>query len=127
MPVQRKLDCAGYGPWSEKEGQIHVQPPAEILAESVIFRVHLDECGEENGPLKVLSKSHLMGRMKDADVTSYPKDGAVSCTVKCGDAVLLKPLTLHASAPSQRPGHRRVVHLEFSKAMLPGGMAWAGQ
>jgi hypothetical protein len=31
-----------------------VHPPAEILDKMLTLRVHLDDCGEENGPLRVI-------------------------------------------------------------------------
>jgi hypothetical protein len=36
----------------------------------------------------------------------------------------MRPLLLHASSPAQRPGHRRVIHLEFAAGELPGGLEW---
>ena len=36
----------------------------------------------------------------------------------------MRPLLLHASNAAKSPGHRRVVHLEFAAATLPGGAEW---
>lgn len=37
----------------------------------------------------------------------------------------MRPLILHASGSAQAPAHRRVIHLEFAAAALPGGLEWA--
>lgn len=49
---------------------------------------------------------------------------AVECEVLCGDAVLMCPLILHASAPAAQPVHRRVVHIEYAAADLPHRVEW---
>jgi hypothetical protein len=38
--------------------------------------------------------------------------------------MLMKPLLLHASSRSTSARPRRVVHLKFSAAELPEGLAW---
>jgi hypothetical protein len=47
-----------------------------------------------------------------------------TCTVGAGGVVLMRPLLLHASSPATVAGHRRVIHLEFAAADLPGGLEW---
>ena len=41
-----------------------------------------------------------------------------------GGVLAFFPLLLHSSSPAARPGHRRVVHLEFAAATLPQGLEW---
>lgn len=36
----------------------------------------------------------------------------------------MRPLLLHASSPAASPGHRRVLHVEYAAAGLPGGLQW---
>jgi hypothetical protein len=48
----------------------------------------------------------------------------VSCAVEAGDALLMRPLLLHASSRSTRATHRRVLHLEYAWFPLPDGLAW---
>ncbi len=65
IAVQQRIDVAGYGPWSIKEGIPHVQPPVELLETMVTLRLHLDDCDEANGALKVvptLASSRPAGR-----------------------------------------------------------------
>jgi hypothetical protein len=37
----------------------------------------------------------------------------------------MKALTVHASDPAATPGHRRVLHLDFSTVDLPAPLEWA--
>jgi len=46
------------------------------------------------------------------------------CVVGRGGALLMRPLLLHASSPSQRPAHRRVIHLDFACEQLPNPLKW---
>lgn len=125
IAVAERKDMAGYGPWSEKAGVPHVQPPAAILERMLTVRLHLDDCDEANGPLQVLPGSHQGGRLT-ADQIQRQRElvRSVSCPVPSGGALLMRPLLLHASAASQAPRHRRVIHLEYAADALPGGLQW---
>ena len=48
----------------------------------------------------------------------------VACLAKAGGIVAMCPLTLHASAAAEIPGHRRVIHIEFANEELPDGLDW---
>jgi ectoine hydroxylase-related dioxygenase (phytanoyl-CoA dioxygenase family) len=124
--VRERIDTPGFGPWSVKEGVIHVQPPSEVLAGIATVRVHLDDCGPDNGPLRVLPGSHQRGQLDGAGIDAWRAlKPAVVCTVSRGGALLMRPLTLHASSAAMVPGHRRVVHLEFAAQPLPNRLHWA--
>ena len=124
IAVQQRVDVEGFGPWSVKAGMQHVQPPAWVLERMLTLRLHLDDCGELNGPLQVLSGSHLAGRLNAEQIQAWRQQEAIACTVKVGGGLLMRPLLLHASSAAQNPGHRRVIHLEFAAASLPGGLEW---
>ena len=125
IAVKAKADAPGYGPWSVKAGVQHVQPPVEVLRRMLTVRVHLDDCGPDNAPLNVLPGSHAAGALTPAQVEAWRATrGPVACCVDAGGAVLMRPLLLHASSSATRPGHRRVVHLEFAAGDLPGGLEW---
>ncbi len=126
IAVARKIDVQGFGPWSVKEGVAHVQPPVELLERMVTVRVHLDDCGEECGPLKVLRGSHRRGIIAPTDVERVVSEGQeATCEVRSGGAVVMRPLLLHRSGRAVTPGNRRVVHIEFAAGELPGGLEWA--
>jgi len=126
IAVRERREAIGFGPWSVKAGVPHVQPPAKVLEDMVTLRVHLDECSADNGPLRVLPKSHQMGVLDSAAITEMRRNmSETTCTMQRGDALLMRPLLLHASSPATMPGHRRVIHLEFGCGDLPGGLEWA--
>jgi ectoine hydroxylase-related dioxygenase (phytanoyl-CoA dioxygenase family) len=125
IAVQERVDVEGFGPWSVKADVIHVQPPTTILEKMLTVRIHLDDCGEDNGALRVIAGSHLSGRIPEAEISSCRARGHEQiCAVAAGGALLMRPLLLHASSPSRLPGHRRVVHLDFASATLPSGLRW---
>ena len=126
IAVKQRLDLPGYGPWSTKDGVPHVQPPTEFLETMVTIRLHLDDCDESNGALRVIPGSHRLGRLKaDAIAEMRSKREEVTCPVQAGDGLLIRPLLLHASSPAQAPAHRRVIHLEYATRALAEGLAWA--
>lgn len=125
IAVRERRPVPEFGPWSEKEGVPHVQPPAALLARMVAVRVHLDDCTETNGPVRVIPGSHREGRLAPDDVDRWRAAGPeVVCTVPRGGILAFHSLLLHASSPAQVPAHRRVVHLEFAVDQLPGGLEW---
>lgn len=112
--VDEKFERAGWGPWSLKEGILHVQPPVKVLDQMVTIRLHLDDCDEENGCLKVIKSSHSLGLLKSDQITDIVgKSEHTSCVVNAGGLVVIKPHILHASSKSVRPSNRRVLHLEY--------------
>jgi len=123
IAVREKLDIEGWGPWSSKASVVHVRPAPAVL-QQMLARIHLDDCGEDNGPLRVIPGSHRGGILSDAEIKSRPKESAIECAVFRGDAILMRPLILHSSPPATKPSNRRVVHLEFAAAELPHGAKW---
>src|SRR5688572_16163482 len=110
--VRERKETAGFVGWSVKDGVTHVQAPREVLEGMLTVRVHLDDCGMENGPLRVLAGSHRFGWLEAAEIERLKREGAeVACVVGRGGVVLMRPLILHASSKARAPGHRRVVHL----------------
>ncbi len=125
IPVAERIETPGYLGWSVKDGVPHVHPPAEILDHMVALRLHLDDCGPDNGPLRVLPGSHRHGKLTDEDTTHWRQTTPeVTCCCAAGDVLLIKPLLLHASSPAATPAHRRVLHLEFANVPLPAGLRW---
>jgi hypothetical protein len=124
ISVSARVEVAGYIGWSNKAGVWQVQPPSQILANMLAVRVHLDDCGLENGPLRVLPGSHRFGWL-DEQLDDWKKRvPEVVCEVRRGGIVTMCPLLLHASAKSAAPGHRRVIHIEYAYDDLPGGLEW---
>jgi hypothetical protein len=124
IAVQEKIELPGFTAWSNKAGTWQVQPPAEVLANMIAVRVHLDDCGPDNGPLRVLPGSHRHGWIEESLDDWKSRVPEVVCTVDKGGIVTMCPLTLHASSRSSAAEHRRVIHFEFAAAELPGGLRW---
>jgi ectoine hydroxylase-related dioxygenase (phytanoyl-CoA dioxygenase family) len=124
ISVAEKLPVPGFLAWGQKAGVWQVQPPPEILAPMVAVRVHLDDSGPENGPLRVLPGSHRHGWVED-DIDHWKKAVPEAvCTMDSGGVVVMCPLILHASSKSHSPSHRRVIHIEYANKELPGGLKW---
>ena len=126
IAVKERIDTEGFGPWSVKQGVTHVEPPVSILEQMLTVRLHLDDCTETNGPLRVIPATHRLGRVPPDDVpTLLENNHETVCTVNAGGALLMHPTTLHASSPSTSPNHRRVIHIEFANSDFPDGLQWA--
>jgi ectoine hydroxylase-related dioxygenase (phytanoyl-CoA dioxygenase family) len=124
--VQSRLDAPGYGPWTRKAGVWHVQPPASVLERMLSVRVHLDDCGESNGVLRVLPGTHLLGRLNADQIAEQERIAtSVSCVVSAGGAVVMRPLLIHASSAASNAAHRRVIHIDYAACQLDGGLQWA--
>jgi ectoine hydroxylase-related dioxygenase (phytanoyl-CoA dioxygenase family) len=124
IAVSERRQVDGFGPWSKKAGITHVQPPQEIMSRMLAVRLHLDESGPDNGPVRVIAGSHSKGRFSAQQVNSEQKSGCVTCTVPRGGALVMRPLLLHASSACTVPKPRRVIHFEFAAEDLPEGLHW---
>lgn len=126
IALQARAEVAGFGPWSMKDGVPHVQPPAELLEQMLTIRLHLDDADETNGALRVLPGSHRLGRLAAERVQELrTSQGDFLCTAAAGDALLMRPLLLHASNRSTSTRHRRVLHVEYAGFALPEPLRWA--
>jgi ectoine hydroxylase-related dioxygenase (phytanoyl-CoA dioxygenase family) len=125
IAVKDRRAVEGYGPWSTKEGIVHVQPPTEVLERMLTVRIHLDPCPLSNGALRVMAGSHKLGRINQNDAPLHVSEyRAIACEVVAGGALVMRPLLLHASSPSAQPAHRRVLHFDFATGDLEGGLQW---
>jgi len=108
-----------------KEGEPYVQPPIDVLQSLLAVRVHLDECGADAGPLRVVPGSHRAGRLDGEEALALrAAHGETVCTAAQGDVLLMRPLLLHASSRAKSPARRRVLHFLFGPPGLPHGLAW---
>lgn len=72
IPTQHRADVPGYGPWTDKAGVPHVQPPVAILEEMLAIRLHLDPCGVANGPVRVLDPPRVCARERSRSSPRSP-------------------------------------------------------
>lgn len=125
IAVEQKVETPAFGPWTIKDGVQHVQPPTEILEAMLAVRIHLDDCNDDNGPLRVIPGSHTLGRLTAEQIHSLANTSiSIQCTLARGDALIMRPLLLHASSAATSPRHRRVIHIEFASQPLPGALRW---
>ncbi len=125
IPVLERVpdpECTG---WSEKEGVTFVQPPVAVLESLVAVRAHLDNCGFESGPLRVVPGSHRHGRLSSDAARAMRGDrGEVECIAARGGAIAMRPLLLHSSSKARARSRRRVLHVLFGPPDLPCGLRW---
>ena len=125
--VRQRIEVDGFGPWSRKNGAIHVAPPIELLQRMATFRIHLDACGPRNAPLRVAAGSHGYGFVEaHAAQTQAERGPIVECLAAAGDVWAYRTPILHASARAVEPSRRRVLQVDYSADDLPGGLEWRG-
>lgn len=123
ISVDKKLETNGFEQWSLKQGMQAVQPSQDVLESIYTIRIHLDDCDETNGGLKVVPKTHKLGILKDLEIQNIDKKNEL-CAVKKGGVLIMKPLLVHGSSKSTSANNRRIIHLEFSSKELPNGLNW---
>lgn len=128
VPVAARVEHADLRGWSVKEGRLQVQPPAALLQRLVALRVQVDDCLADDGPLRVLPGTHLLGRLDEGEAARLRRDpphGEWSCTARAGQGWLMRPLLLHASSKATGSSRRRVLHFVWGPADPPLGLRWA--
>jgi ectoine hydroxylase-related dioxygenase (phytanoyl-CoA dioxygenase family) len=125
IAVKERMQTSGYGSWSMKAGVPHAEAPAEVLSQMIAIRVHLDECGAENGPLLAIPGSHRGGKLQaDALAGVVAGSPAVELYVPQGTLLLMRPLLVHSSSPARSPQHRRVLHIELAPPEAISPLQW---
>ncbi len=124
ISVDKKVNLEDFGPWTVKQNQFGVQPPTDILENITTIRIHLDDTDEYNGALRVIPGSHLR-KIYRPETISWEKESEITCKVKQGGIMIMKPLTLHSSGRTTNNKKRRVIHIEFSNKELPAALQWS--
>lgn len=126
LPLLRRKEQAGWGPWSIKEGALYAHAPAHALSQVLALRLHLDDSNLTNGPLRVLPGTHGKGVLSDDSIQDLAKShAAVACIVPHGGVLAMRPLLVHASSKSHAERPRRVLHLEYAAAPTLDGLSLA--
>jgi len=119
LPLRERQDTPGWGPWSVKDGIVYAHAPASVLRRVVALRIHLDNCGAQNGPLRVLPGTHTRGVLSDDAIHELAAQiGPVDCMAPRGGVLVMRPLLIHASSKSQVEALRRVLHIEYAQSMM---------
>lgn len=123
LPVATRV--SGLSGWSEKEGQCFVHAPRALLEDIVAVRLHLDDCGAEDGPLRVVPGSHRSGVLDDTAARALrDAAGETGCYLPRGGVLLMRPLLLHASSKATSARRRRVLHFVYGPAEPGYGLHW---
>jgi ectoine hydroxylase-related dioxygenase (phytanoyl-CoA dioxygenase family) len=125
IPVREKMDHAELSGWSEKDGAIFVQAPQSVLQKIIAVRLYMDDCGVEDGPLRVVPGSHRLGRLTNEQaLIERDRLRETVCTVERAGTLVMKPLILHASSKASGSSKRRVLHFVYGPRELPYGLNW---
>ena len=119
--MSERYDVADWGPWSKKSGVTYAQAPARVLERVIALRVHLDDSTADNGPLRVLPGSHVLGVLDDTQIHELSQRvPPAQCTVPAGGVIAMRPLLVHASSKARAETPRRVLHLEYAASLVLG-------
>lgn len=119
LPLRRRQETQGWGPWSVKDGVINAHAPASALDQVLALRVHLDDSTAENGPLRVLPGTHRQDVLSDEAIQALAATlSPVDCLIPKGGVVAMRPLLVHASSKSQSESPRRVLHIEYAASWV---------
>jgi ectoine hydroxylase-related dioxygenase (phytanoyl-CoA dioxygenase family) len=122
LPLESRHADPAWGPWSLKEGVAYAHAPRWALDRVVALRVHLDEVGPANGPLRVLPGSPSAGVLSDDEVFALARSReAVDVVAGRGSVLAMHPLLVHASSRARSVRPRRVLHLEYASSLDLGG------
>jgi ectoine hydroxylase-related dioxygenase (phytanoyl-CoA dioxygenase family) len=114
FPFGKRVTSAHFNLPTLKQGIHYARPPQAVLDQLLAVRLHLDDCDATNGPLKISPGTHRAGILKTAEIPDHITTfGEFTCLAKVGEALLMRPLCLHASSLAIEPKHRRVLHLVY--------------
>jgi ectoine hydroxylase-related dioxygenase (phytanoyl-CoA dioxygenase family) len=80
LPLVKRIEEPGWGPWSIKEGVNYAHAPREALEQVLALRVHLDDSESANGPLRVIPDTHCCHVLSDSEIQ---KRASTSPDVEC--------------------------------------------
>ncbi len=93
----------------------------------ISLRLHLDHCGKDSGPLRIVVSSHLHGKVTKPDAAALAKENEVlTCEAHAGDVWAYATGIVHASDRAVVPSNRRILQIDFASKDLPGQLEWLG-
>jgi hypothetical protein len=127
ITVRDRVAVDGFGPWSTKDGLLHVAPPIGVLEGMATLRLHLDDCDDDNAPLRIALGSHRLGYVPAAEASLCAEAlPPFVCHARTGDVWAYSTPILHMSERSRSVGRRRVLQIDYAADDLPGGLQWRG-
>lgn len=127
LPLQQQRSTPGWGPWSVKQGVIYAHAPEGALRQIVALRIHLDDSLVDNGPLRVLPGTHVLGILGDDSIEELTTQIVPhECVASRGQVLAMRPLLVHSSSKSRTGTSRRVLHIEYAaSAKIEDGLELA--
>ncbi|QJE97787.1 phytanoyl-CoA dioxygenase family protein [Luteolibacter luteus] len=114
FPTAEAATASGYDLPVKKAGIHYARPPLQVVEDLLAVRLHLDVCGTTNGPLRICPGSHRHGFIPSPDCTGWVTARQEKLALAAeGEAILMRPLLLHASSQATVPAYRRVLHLVY--------------
>lgn len=127
IPVRERHETPGFGPWSTKDGVLHVAPPISVLKGMVTLRLHLDAVDGDNAPLVVATGSHRFGYVAADSAADRAREcSPLICEAEPGDVWAYSTPILHMSARSNSGRRRRVLQIDYAATPLPAPLEWRG-
>lgn len=127
IAVRERHDVDGYGPWTTKQGILHVAPPFAVIARMATLRIHLDDVPTDNAPLLIAPGSHRLGLVPEPEIeAAVARCGAAACLACRGDVWAYATPILHASAAATGDRRRRVLQVDYAAEPLTPPLAWLG-
>jgi ectoine hydroxylase-related dioxygenase (phytanoyl-CoA dioxygenase family) len=118
LPLVERFESAEWGPWSTKAGIHYAHAPTWALEGILALRLHLDDSTAENGPLRVIPRSHQLGVLPDERVFEIAHEQPhAECLVPRGGVLAMRPLLIHSSQKAESPAPRRVLHIEYAERL----------
>ena len=101
-------------PWHQDRAEDGKERPIEVLERMIALRIHLDDCGADDGPLEVIPGSHTQARLTaDAIARRVAVTQPIVCLAGRGQVLAMRPLLVHCSRRARKASGRRVLHLEY--------------
>ena len=125
IAIKKRGSSPGYSQYREKDGVLHVCPPATVLARQIAVRIHLDPCSANSGPVRIIPDSDRYGVLEQEQIGRLiTQTSPIDCAGGEGSVLVFRSLLLHGSDRSTSPLRRRVLHLEFCDAQLHSSIEW---
>ena len=113
----KSMQANWFVPWHQDRAEDGSERAIGYLENTVALRIHLDACGDDNGPLEVIAGTHDKGRLDaGAIANTIARATPALCLTERGDVVAMRPLLLHRSQRARKPAARRVIHIEYTRS-----------
>ena len=101
------------------------KPAQSLLVSAIKHDEFIKMPPKEKLPERVIAGSHRNGTLSTDQMESVRENHPeMTCLVRRGGVLVMRPLLLHASSKSTTTAPRRVLHFLFGPTQLPCGLAW---